>query len=122
MTNADELDSPPYDPADDVRDSDEMANLYPRETGLPRTIWASPKGYARHDVRVKVSSVSGDRMDFDNAAVISVRPEPRLVHGSLPAAVSSKVIEWVALNRAVLIDYWDGRLGTIEFATRLKPV
>jgi len=30
----------------------EMANLYPRETGLPMTIWVSPRGNARHDVRI----------------------------------------------------------------------
>ncbi len=30
----------------------EMANLYPRETGLPMTVWVSPRGNARHDVRM----------------------------------------------------------------------
>lgn len=91
MTDIAERASPPYDPTDDVRDSYEMANLYPRETGLPRTVWASPQGYARHDVRVKVSSSMGDRMDFDNAAVVSVQPEPRLLHGALPTSVSEPV-------------------------------
>jgi hypothetical protein len=33
----------------------EMANLYPRTTGLPMTVWVSPRGNARHDVRVKVN-------------------------------------------------------------------
>ena len=27
----------------------EMANLYPRTTGLPMTVWVSPRGNARHD-------------------------------------------------------------------------
>ncbi len=31
----------------------EMANLFPRTTGLPMTVWVSPRGNARHDVRVK---------------------------------------------------------------------
>jgi len=37
----------------------EMANLFPRTTGLPMTIWVSPKGGARHDARVKVSMTPG---------------------------------------------------------------
>jgi hypothetical protein len=31
----------------------EMANLFPRTTGLPMTVWVSPRGNARHDVRVR---------------------------------------------------------------------
>jgi hypothetical protein len=27
----------------------EMVNLVPRMTGLPMTVWASPRGQARHD-------------------------------------------------------------------------
>jgi hypothetical protein len=40
------------------RDADalfEMANLFPGTTGLPMTVWVSPRGNARHDVRVKVN-------------------------------------------------------------------
>jgi hypothetical protein len=33
----------------------QMANLFPRTTGLPVTVWVSPRGNARHDVRVKVN-------------------------------------------------------------------
>ena len=46
----------PVAPAEDVesdpRDLFEMANLYPDTTGLPMTVWVSPRGDARHDVRV----------------------------------------------------------------------
>jgi hypothetical protein len=35
-------------------DTFEMANLYPRDTGLPMTIWVSPRGRARHDARINV--------------------------------------------------------------------
>lgn len=62
----------------------DMANLYPRDTGLPMTIWVSPRGRARHDVRVKVCTTHGDRMDATNTAAVAVRPEPRIVHGDLP--------------------------------------
>lgn len=38
----------------------EMANLFPRTTGLPMTVWVSPHGNARHDVRVKVNMAHGN--------------------------------------------------------------
>jgi hypothetical protein len=30
----------------------EMVNIYPADSGLPMTVWAGPRGNARHDVRV----------------------------------------------------------------------
>ena len=92
---ADPLSEAPFDPRardpDDERDTYELANLYPRETGLPVTVWASPRGAARHDARIKVSAVPGDRMVFDDAAVVAIRPEPRLLHGDLAPAVMARV-------------------------------
>jgi hypothetical protein len=32
------------------------------------------------------------------------------------------VRSWIALNEAVLIDYWDGRAGTVELVRRLRPI
>jgi hypothetical protein len=38
----------------------EMANLFARTTGLPMTVWVSPRGNARHDVRVKANMTHGN--------------------------------------------------------------
>lgn len=108
-------------PLDEV-DPYEMANLYPRETGLPMTIWAGPKGRARHDVRVKVCRSHGNRMDVDGLASVSVRPTPELVAGSLSNADLKAVQTWVQLNTEALIGYWDGELGTVEFVQALKKL
>ena len=45
--------APERDVESDARDLFEMANLYPGTTVLPMTVWVSPRGNARHDVRVK---------------------------------------------------------------------
>ena len=100
----------------------EMANLYPRDTGLPMTIWVSPKGNARHDVRVKVCRPHGDRMVIEDTAVVGVRPEPRLIDGPLPTSDLQAVAEWIQLNEAALVGYWDGELSTGEFVRLLKTV
>ncbi len=100
----------------------EMANLYPRTTGLPRTVWVSPKGRARHDVRVKVSTSPGDRMDAENTAIVGVRPRPALLHGELSPEHLVAILSWVGLNSSALVEYWDGAIDTVELVARLQKV
>jgi hypothetical protein len=61
----------------------EMANLFPRTTGLPMTVWVSPRGNARHNVRVKVNMTHGNQMTVSNTAVVGVRPAPHFIAGQL---------------------------------------
>jgi hypothetical protein len=98
----------------------EMANLFPRTTGLPMTVWVSPRGSARHDVRLKVNMTHGDQMNIANTAVVGVRPAPHVIAGHLSADDQRAVFEWVSLNTAALVDYWDGRIDTIELGQLLK--
>lgn len=100
----------------------EMANLYPEDTGLPMTVWVSPRGTARHDARVKVCMVHGNRMTVDNLAVMSVRPEPKLLHGELAPKDERAVAGWIRLNEDVLIAYWNGEIGTGAMVRGLQKV
>src|SRR5436853_6575703 len=95
--------------ATDVDDLFEMANLFPRTTGLPMTVWVSPRGNARHDVRVKVNMAHGDQMNISNTAVVAVRPSPRVLTGRLSPADTQAVFQWVSLNADALVEYCDGR-------------
>jgi hypothetical protein len=105
----------------------EPANVYPRTTGLPMTIWASPRGRAPHDARIhdariKVCVANGDRMDASNLAVVAVRPEPQLLHGDLQPRDWEAVRTWVGLNESALLGYWDGVLDTAEFIGHLRKL
>ena len=100
----------------------EMANLFPRTTGLPMTVWVSPRGSARHDVRVKVNTSHGDQKNIANTAVVGVRPSPHVVAGHLPADDRQAVFEWISLNTAAIVEYWDGRIDTIELGRLLRPI
>jgi hypothetical protein len=105
------------------RDADElfeMANLFPRTTGLPMTVWVSPRGNAGHDVRVKVNTTHGDQMNIANTAVVGVRPSPQLIAGNLSPDDRRVVFEWISLNTAAIVEYWDGRIDTIELGQLLK--
>jgi len=100
----------------------EMANLFPRTTGLPMTVWVSPRGNARHDGRVKVNMVHGDQMNITNRAVVGVRPTPHIVAGRLSPDDQRAVFEWISLNTAALVEYWDGRIDTVELARLIKRI
>jgi hypothetical protein len=99
-----------------------MANLRPKTTGLPMVVWVSERGNARHDVRVKVALQHGDRIDPSRTALFGVRPSPRLISGNLSAADQRVVTDWVTLNEAAIVEYWDGVIDTAELLGRLKRV
>jgi hypothetical protein len=109
-------------PATESEDIFFMTNLSPRMTGLPMAIWASPRGNARHDVRIKVNMSHGRLMKIDNTAVVAVRPSPRVIAGRLSAEDQRLIAEWIALNASVLVDFWDDKLDTDQFLERLKKL
>src|SRR5215471_3772442 len=99
----------------------EMVNLVPRITGLPMTVWASPRGQARHDVRIKVNPTHGRQMIIHDAVTVAVRPA-RVIAGTLPLADRQAIFQWIEINEATLIDYWEFQIDTDEFLRRLKPI
>jgi hypothetical protein len=104
----------------DTEDIFHMTNLSPRMTGLPMSVWVSPRGNARHDVRIKVNMSHGSQMTIDNTAVIAVRPAPRVVAGHLSSGDRRAVTEWIRLNYEAIIAYWDEQLDTGQLIDRLK--
>jgi hypothetical protein len=99
-----------------------MANLPLHLTGLPMVVWASQRMGLPHDIRVKVMQTHGPRMDPGDLAVVAVRPTPRLVAGHLSPADLRAVGDWIRLNEAVLLDYWEERIFTDELLRRLQPL
>jgi hypothetical protein len=98
----------------------EMANLFPADTGLPMVVWVSERGHARHDLRVKVNQSHGTRMLPGNLAVVAVRPAPGLVAGTLSPADLAAVSDWIRLNEAALVDYWEYRISTAQLIQQLR--
>ena len=110
-------------PAPATADSDDiffMTNLSPRMTGLPMAVWVSPRGNARHDVRIKVNTTHGNRMTIEDTAVVAVRPAPRVVAGRLTPEDRRLVANWLRLNFEAIIGYWDNELDTGQLLERLK--
>ena len=100
----------------------ELANLYPTTTGLPMTVWVSPRGNAQHGPRVKVCMAHGNRMNISNTAVVGIDPAPWLIEGSLTTPDRLAVFDWIRLNHDALLDYWDGNSDTAQLVGRLTRV
>jgi hypothetical protein len=96
-----------------------MTSLFPESTGLPMTIWVSPRGRAH---RIKVSMTPGERMTIAAAAVVRLQPAPKVIAGHLKADDREAVFQWIALNERALVDHWRGLLGSGEMIERLLPL
>ena len=99
-----------------------LTNLRPRRTGLPMTVYVGFRGGAKHDARVKVSLVHGDHIDLSNVAIVSIRPEPKLLHGRLSRSDLDQVRRWVELNQAALLDHWEERTDGVDLTEALKSL
>ncbi len=108
-------------PAGATADGYEMANLFPRTTGLPLTVWVSPRGGARNDARIKISLTQG-KMDLDNVAVVGIRPKPRLISGKLGADELALVLQWISLNSDALLELWEETIDSVELGRKLKKL
>jgi hypothetical protein len=90
----------------------EMANLFPKHTGLPFVVWISVHARARHDVRVKVSTNA--KAIPGNMATVGIRPGVRVLEGAMDSRSLKLLRDWVSLNRQTLISYWEGEIDTVE--------
>ena len=84
-------------------------------------VFISQKGGARHDVRVKIAR--GAKVRPSEMVTVAVRPTPRVVRGALDPDDLARLAKWIDLNRAVLIDYWNGDIEYTEDAiSALRPI
>lgn len=89
-----------------------MVWLAPRSTGLASNIWIGPRGHARHSARIR----HGD-------AVVSVEDNPpEVIEGWLSAADLALVRQYIALNKAAILDHWHERSDGVELARALRSL
>ena len=100
----------------------DLANLHPEDTGLPMVVWISDGQGVRHDVRVKISEEHGGRIRTDRWAVMSVRPTPELIRGTLDGRDVEAVRRWIRLNEATIMAYWRGEMSTRAMLDSLQLV
>jgi ubiquinone biosynthesis protein UbiJ len=98
----------------------EMANLFPKHTGLPFVVWMSNKGGAQHDVRVKVSH--GPKVLPSEMVSVAIRPHVHVVEGKMSASDLAMLAKWIELNQDVLLKYWEGEIDTKDLVDAIQQI
>lgn len=94
-----------------------MANLRPERTGLPFIVFISQRDDARHAARVKVSPAP--KVIKEQMASYAVHPVAFKGGQRLSGPEERQLERWIALNRAVIEDYWNGEIEYTEDALSL---
>ena len=85
----------------------EMANFYPKKTGLSTVIFFGEVG-GQHGPRIKVSNVRKTFSKFDNFT-ITVDKQPQVIHpekAKLNKDEIEDIIDWIKLNYEKLMWLW----------------
>jgi hypothetical protein len=67
-----------------------------------------------------VNLTHGNQMNAADTAVVGVRPWPHMIAGRLSSDDQRSVLGWIALNAAALVEYWEGRIDTIQLGQLIK--
>ena len=98
----------------------DAANLYPKHTGLPFVVWISVRAGARHDARAKVSL--DPKAQPDELVSVAIRPEVRVVEGTMSQEHLRALAEWIELNREMLLQYWNGDIDTVDAVSMIQKI
>jgi hypothetical protein len=98
----------------------EMANLFPKHTGLPFVFWMSYKGGAQQDVRLKVSH--GPKVLPSEMVSVAIRPHVHVVEGKMSASDLGLLAKWIELNQDVLLKYWEGEIDTKDAVDAIRQI
>lgn len=96
-----------------------MARLRPLETGLTYEIYVSPE-VPKHRPRMKVILRGKD-------ATVSffINDNPSVAAGEselLSNSEKREVIEWIILNKDILLNYWNRQISTKELKSSIKKI
>jgi hypothetical protein len=91
-------------------------------TGVAHTIFISAKGNTRHAARVKIAINPPDSVDPRAETASIAIADGAVMAGDVPLGLLDQVRQFIALNRDVLLDYWDYKIDTDELRRRLRSI
>lgn len=102
-----------------------MSNFRPQDTGvLGAIVWVSTKeAYGKavqHSPRLKV--MLGTKLTHESlqgAATVTLLAPSRVI-GKLPATTKRQALQFIALNRDILLQYWEFEIGTPELVRGIR--
>lgn len=103
----------------------EMANLHPRDTGLPVIVWADSNRQMKHGLRIKFQNSYSDKTDSSSLVPMTISEDPQIpvqVKLRISKADLQKVQQWVILNKDLLVAYAEEKITTKDFVNSLKTL
>jgi hypothetical protein len=100
-------------------DLEETASFQKGATGIPNTLFISPKGNARHAPQIKVAIDPPDSVDprSENATIDF---DGNVVARRIAPDLLRQVRQFIAVNRDVLESYWKYEIDTDQLRRRLR--
>jgi hypothetical protein len=104
--------------------AEEMVSYRRNVTGVRNTVFISPKGFTRHGPRLKVAIDPPDAISLYGETVSIDIASGHVVAGAAGPKIDTELLtqirEFIELNRAVLLDYWNYEITTDELQNRLR--
>lgn len=102
----------------------EMSTVYPDESGVPLYIWISVGDGIRHGPRIK--AYLGKARDRGSEVVVTIEDHPQVLHvprrQRVAATTIEQLVEWVRLNREVLLRFWHNECSSKEATNSLRAL
>lgn len=102
-----------------------MANVQPKTTGLPMTIYISSKT-AGHEPRITISQQHGDHLNASDLFFMTIEDNPRILGKLVGIRVSDlkKAHQFIMANQGLLLHYWyqQPSLDTLDMLLKLTKV
>jgi len=98
----------------------EMANILPEESGLTRRVWISINVRQQHH-RPRLKVEGSDNQFYP----VAIDDPIEFLAGWAPgwsAAQFQSLQRFIELNRNVLLEYWNDRIGTRQALNDIRPI
>lgn len=107
----------------DDRVINEMVNLGKNTTKLPVIIYISDNRGVNHGPRIKVNSEYGNTWS-GSSFTITIDAEPRVIGDTKKIKKDDMldIIDWVKLNKEILLSYWKQDIDIAEVISGLKYI
>jgi len=104
---------------------EEMARVWPQESGLPMAIFISNGEGLSHGPRIKVSAIMGGRISANALVSVTIDDSPQFI-GDLSDQISTqdkhRVIEFIRRNKQTLIDHFYGKISDKQALNQIQSV
>jgi hypothetical protein len=100
--------------------SADMVSLLKKTTGVDNTIFIPTKDNAQHAARIKIAVDPPHTFNARSAQASMAIHDFSLRGADVPSHVVQQAKRFIDLNRDVLLDFWNAKIGTEDLLERLK--